>query len=1106
MVVAGIINKLHDDGVLDLDAPVSTYLTDWASPAYDMTLAQLISNTSGLPGLFTPLNTLTATSSPDGAYGCMWDGTADLEECGKTIYEAAPSGTDQIIPPDNFFQYGGGQWQIAGAVAKVVSGKTISELFNEIYAEPCGLTHSGWHNSVVIGDPPGIFQYPPMFDGTVESIPATENPSVEGGMYTTMADYGKLLQMYLHNGKCGTTEVHPPTTIARILDDRLASVGLSTGWGALGFPEGYGMGWYVDRNEPGWFSDPGAFGSVPYLDFNRNIAVFNVFEGNVFHGIGLLNPLRTTVAAAIDEILAPGGALEEHLAEKPEMLAVNAMISGFLADYPMLEGAAVTVLHKDLGVIHDKSYGAFEDDRVYQIASSSKIVVAGIINRLHDDGILDMYAPISSLVTDWPALPYDVSLAQMISNSSGLPGLQSGSNFNSYGCQVNPTDTLQNCAATILTTAPAEGETIVPPDTVFQYGGAQWQLAGAVIEAVTGKNINELYNEIYAGPCNLTASGFSNMIQFGGAFVLYPEAFDGTLDTIVETENPFIEAGMYSSVSDYMKILKMHLDGGVCGINVVHPPSTIARMQEDRIKMAWAGSTNSTSIGLQGYGMGWWIDRNEPTWVTDPGAYGSSPFIDNARGIAVFGALETDFDPAANVDYLLRLRAAVTNAVDAIIPPPEAPAAQPEMLGVNVAIAKFLENNPDLEGAAVTVIHKYLGVLHHKNYGEFYDERVYAVASASKMVIAGIINKLHDDGILDMNAPISTYVPDWTSGGFDYSLAQMISNTSGLPGLFNPDTTMTATSVPTGPFGCMWDVDADLEECGKTIYEATAAAPDQIIPPDNFFQYGGGQWQVAGAVVQIITGKTINELFDEIYAVPCGLTSSGFSHMGPPDLSSPILFPYPIGGTLASVPQTTNTHVEGGMYTTLGDYTKLLQMYLDGGACGANQVHSAETIAFMQADRLADLGLATGWSALGLPDGYGMGWWVDRNEPGWVLDLGAYGALPYIDNNRDIAVLALIEGNTFQGLELLPALRATVSNAVDAFQPAPAAPAASSDGGDDASDGSDDATGATDGASDATDGASDATDGAADATDGAADATDGAADATDGASDATDGA
>ena len=117
--------------------------------------------------------------------------------------------------------------------------------------------------------------------------------------------------------------------------------------------------------------------------------------------------------------------------------AVDQVVEDFLANYNQLEGAAVIVLHRDRGVLHRKAYGSFDEDRVYFVASSSKMASAGIINALHDDGTFDMYQPIAEIV-EWGSNQPRIAPVHLISNSSGLPGLYSTTASRGHVCQFIP--------------------------------------------------------------------------------------------------------------------------------------------------------------------------------------------------------------------------------------------------------------------------------------------------------------------------------------------------------------------------------------------------------------------------------------------------------------------------------------------------------------------------------------------------------------------------------------------------------------------------------------------------------------------------------------------
>ena len=174
--------------------------------------------------------------------------------------------------------------------------------------------------------------------------------------------------------------------------------------------------------------------------------------------------------------------------------------------------------------------------------------------RLADQGLLDMDAPIADAV-DWGAGNPAITPAQLLSNSSGLVGLGPNPAYLPYICQFLPQGDLATCGSSIFTTPDDDGD-IVAPDTEFRYGGGQWQVAGALAEAVSGKSWAELIDETYVEPCGVASLGFNNhWTQFGPIDFTYPDEFDGDLSTLVPTDNPNMEGGGYSTASDYAKVL-----------------------------------------------------------------------------------------------------------------------------------------------------------------------------------------------------------------------------------------------------------------------------------------------------------------------------------------------------------------------------------------------------------------------------------------------------------------------------------------------------------------------------------------------------------------------
>jgi CubicO group peptidase (beta-lactamase class C family) len=343
------------------------------------------------------------------------------------------------------------------------------------------------------------------------------------------------------------------------------------------------------------------------------------------------------VAAVV--LAACGGGSDDAPSRVYDFSAFEQEIDRFIAEEDQVDGVGAILVDREAGVLFQKSFGAFTDDRVYLLASSSKMITAGVLMRLADDGLLDMDEPVVDVVGDWGDENPAITPAQLVSNSSGLVGLLQDPTYAPYLCQYLYPGTLQDCARIIFTT-PLDDDRVIPPDTEFRYGGGQWQVAGAVAEIVSGKSWADLIREIYTEPCGLTTLGYNNhFVQsaIGGNPFSYPPGFDGDPSSLEPTDNPNMEGGAYSDIADYGKLLLMHLRGGMCGENRVLSEAAIRRMHEDRI-LSYGGATIQPAFA--GYGLGWWVSREDPELTIDPGAYGAFPWIDEERGYAGFLVIE----------------------------------------------------------------------------------------------------------------------------------------------------------------------------------------------------------------------------------------------------------------------------------------------------------------------------------------------------------------------------------------------------------------------------------------------------------------------------------
>ena len=168
------------------------------------------------------------------------------------------------------------------------------------------------------------------------------------------------------------------------------------------------------------------------------------------------------------------------------------------------------------------------------------------------------------------------------------------------------------------------------------------------------------------------------------------------------------------------------------------------------------------------------------------------------------------------------------------------------------AIEKFLQDK-GLAGATAAVVHKDRGNVHERGYGGFDKNRVSLIASSSKILSVGVLMALVDSGKLDLDKPINGYLSAWGDFKSNLTTAMLVSNSSGLVSL---------VQNPYYPnYICQYTDASVLDTCAKAIYSASDDADRKT--PDTAFAYGGGQWQLAGGIAEVVSSKRWPDLIKE---------------------------------------------------------------------------------------------------------------------------------------------------------------------------------------------------------------------------------------------------
>jgi CubicO group peptidase (beta-lactamase class C family) len=200
------VMKLIEEGKLDLDIPVSKYLTRWQLPVSEfnneeVTVRRLLSHTAGLT---------------DGlGYSGFEPGvpTQTLEESLTKALDADEgiSGAVQVgIEPGSEFKYSGGGYTLLQLLVEEVSGQSFASFMKERIFEPLDMTHSSytWEDS-------SVFKLAEFYnsDGT-EAIHFSYTSLAATSLYTSLNDLEIFFQVFLkgsNNQPIGRNVLKPET-------------------------------------------------------------------------------------------------------------------------------------------------------------------------------------------------------------------------------------------------------------------------------------------------------------------------------------------------------------------------------------------------------------------------------------------------------------------------------------------------------------------------------------------------------------------------------------------------------------------------------------------------------------------------------------------------------------------------------------------------------------------------------------------------------------------------------------------------------------------------------------------------------------------------------
>lgn len=238
---------------------------------------------------------------------------------------------------------------------------------------------------------------------------------------------------------------------------------------------------------------------------------------------------------------------------------------------------------------------------------------------------------------------------------------------------------------------------------------------------------------------------------------------------------------------------------------------------------------------------------------------------------------------------------------------------------------------------------------------------VFFIASMTKIITALACVQLIEQGRLGLDDEASPIVPQMVAKvltGFDGS---------GQPVLREPRRKVTVRHLLTHTSGQttdLWNADTIRYIEAMKLPPVPGCTPEAFMTPLVFdpgegWEYGvGSDW--VGQIVEKVSGLTLNDYFKRYIFEPVGMTETSFI-LSPAQLEKlvPVHMRQPDGSFRLSdfqVSQTPKFFMGGaGLYGTVSDYIKLLQMFLNDGRAQGGQVLKPETVRLFFANHIGDM-------------------------------------------------------------------------------------------------------------------------------------------------------
>lgn len=353
----------------------------------------------------------------------------------------------------------------------------------------------------------------------------------------------------------------------------------------------------------------------------------------------------------------------------------------------------------------------------------------------------------------------------------------------------------------------------------------------------------------------------------------------------------------------------------------------------------------------------------------------------------------------------------------------ELPVAEPEKVGLSSQ--KLVRIKPALEAliddqkvaGAVTVVARRGKVVYFEAMGmrdidarkPMQQDTIFRIYSMTKPIASTAVMMLYEDGKIGLDDPASKYLPEFRG------LKVFVKAAADGPELEGPKREMTVrdllrhtSGLTYGVFGAT-PVDEMYQKAGVLKPTDTLAEMITKLGEIPLLYQPGSKWNysvsvdVLGRIVEVVSGKPLDEFIDERICRPLDMKDTGFyvpeakldrfaTNYGPKS-----------GGGLAAIdsPRTSPYRSRpalisggGGLVSTARDYLRFCQMFVNGGELFGKRLLKKETVEMMTRNQLPEVAMPVAIGPLKrIGVGFGLGFSVRVGKSDFELAsaVGEYG-------------------------------------------------------------------------------------------------------------------